>query len=123
MSEKNGSAALGFEIEEAIIFPEAEAGTKLPSTISRQQEQKFFDNAGREYALKHNQQNLGQLGKFFGANSTAPTNIAGLVIVASILLLALTFFAPVSDAADARKLLIGVLMSALSFIFGASSKK
>lgn len=119
-NEANNS---GNGIGNAVIFPEAEANSNSPPNISAQQEEAFFKNAGQEYALRHNQQNLGALGKFFGANSTAPTNIAGFVVVAAVVLLGITFFVTVQDVADARKLLIGVLLSALSFIFGASSKK
>jgi len=110
-------------IGDAVIDPSAEAAGTA-SQVSATQEQKFFTDAGRQYALAHNGQNLGLLGKFFGANSTAPTNIAGFVVVTCLLFLGITLFmGSTPDISDVRKLLIGVLSSALAFIFRASSKK
>jgi hypothetical protein len=66
---------------------------------------------------------LGVLGKFFGSNSSAPTNIAGLVVAASLILFAVTLFVAIQDAAVVRTALLGLLSSALSFMFGASTRK
>jgi len=101
----------------------AEPTATLPATVSGQEEVAFFKRSADEYELLHNQQNLGWLGKFFGANSSAPTNIAGFVIVCSLLILVGSLFSTNPEAAEARKWLIGLITSALSFIFGAASKK
>ncbi|BEP50819.1 hypothetical protein [Variovorax sp. V116] len=114
----NGSA-----IGDVIISPDAEPRAPA-STVSAQQESDFFTEGGRQYHLQHNQQNLGWLGKFFGSNATAPTNIAGFVIVTSLIVLAISFFVSGNpEIAEVRKLLGTVVISALSFLFGAATKK
>jgi hypothetical protein len=118
-----GDRAGGDPIGDAVIDPEAESGSS-GSEASARAEQQFYTDAGRQYALAHNGQNLGVLGKFFGSNATAPTNIAGLVVLTCLLFLGVTLFMPSSaDVSDIRKLLLGTLSSSLAFIFGASSKK
>ena len=87
-------------------------------------EDNFFKSGGIEERLRHNQQNLGWLGKFFGANSSAPTNIAGFVIVCSFVVYVVSFCFNVSpDLSDMRKLLGGLITTALGFIVGAATKK
>lgn len=115
-NNENGIGAL-------VISPDAEPISNAASNVSGKQEQDFFTEGGRQYNLQHNQQNLGVLGKFFGANSAAPTNIAGVVVVASLLLIAITLVVTIPDAGIVRTMLVGVLSSALSFMFGASSRK
>lgn len=71
-----------------------------------------------------NQQDLGFLGKFFGANSSAPTNIAGFVVAISLLALLVTFATGDSDnLTKGQERLIGLIGTALGFIFGAATKK
>lgn len=107
-----------------VIDPGAEPGSAGPANISAQQESDFYTRSGAQFHLLHNQQNLGFLGKFFGANSSAPTNIAGFVIICSFLILVASLFTPGNlELIEARKWLIGLITSALSFIFGAASKK
>ncbi|MES2041448.1 MAG: hypothetical protein V4495_26830 [Pseudomonadota bacterium] len=106
------------------IDPNAEPVPSQPSAVSGQQETDFFKKAGTEFQLLHNQQNLGMLGKFFSANSSASTNIAGFVIICSFLILAASFLCSSNaDLVESRKWLIGLITSAMSFIFGAASKK
>jgi len=106
------------------IDPAAEPVQNRPAAITAQDETEFYRLAGAEERLRHNEQNLGFLGKFFGANSSAPTNIAGLVVIVSLIILLISlFFTGNTEMAEARKWLIGLITSALSFIFGAASKK
>lgn len=106
-----------------MIDPTAEAGTGSTTNISAQQEMAFYTEGGRQYQLQHNQQNLGYLGKFFGANSSAPTNIAGFVIICSLIILFISLFVPGNaELVESRKWLIGLITSALSFVFGAATK-
>lgn len=109
------------------------SGTTTPRGPTGVDEQKFYEAAGDEFKLKQHQQDLGWLGKFFGSSGAAPaapTNIAGLVAVFCIFALVISFLIPANtgsvDAqrlADGQKLLMGLIGSALSFIFGAATKK
>lgn len=111
-------------IGNAAINPGAEPLNQGPSTELARQEQQFYRQSGEQYKLMQNQQDLGYLGKFFGANSSAPTNIAGFVIAMSIIMLLISYVMPETSAlSDGRKLLVGLVSSAMSFIFGAASKK
>jgi hypothetical protein len=106
------------------IDPTAEHSQGGAAVVSGKQEEQFFKEGGEQFRLAHNQQNLGYLGQFFGANSSAPTNIAGFVIVLSLLFLLLSLFSTGNaEVAEARKLAIGLISTALAFIFGAASKK
>lgn len=112
------------DIGELVINPDAEAPAGGNSNLAARAEENFYTQSGIQFRLQHNQQNLGWLGKFFGANSTAPTNIAGFVIVCSLVLLLVSLFLPTNaELADTRKYLGSVILSALSFIFGAATKK
>jgi hypothetical protein len=73
---------------------------------------------------QHNRETRGFLGKFFGSGSSASTNIAGLVALGSLALIAASLLvAPTPEVVDARKWLCSLITSTLSFIFGAASKK
>jgi len=112
------------QIGNVTIDPNAEPLNQGPANGLAQQEQQFFRQGGEQYKLMQNQQDLGYLGKFFGANSSAPTNIAGFVIALSMITLIFTFAMTESPSlADGQKLLIGLISSAMAFIFGAASKK
>ena len=90
--------------------------------VSARAEEDFFKQGGENYKLAHNQQNLGLIGKLFGSNSSAPTNIAGFVILCSFAILLVSLFFPGNpDLVESRKWLIGLITSAMSFIFGAAS--
>lgn len=111
-------------IGSVLIDPGAEPHAQGPGTVSAQQEVDFYKQAAAQHQLLHNQQTLGYLGKFFGASSAAPTNIAGLVAICSLIVLVVSVFVPSNpELTEARKWLIGLITSALSFIFGAASKK
>lgn len=106
-----------------VIDPAAEPGAASTSNYSAQREAEFYSDAGRQYQLLHNQQNLGYLGKLFGSNSSAPTNIAGFVILCSLVILLISLFVTGNaELVESRKWLIGLITSALSFVFGAASK-
>lgn len=120
MSVDNGTS--GKEVGSFVIDPDAERGTGS-SSVTAQQEAEFYHDGGRQYKLLHNQQNLGYLGKLFGSNSSAPTNIAGFVIVFCLIILVVSFFFPANpELVEPRKWIVGLITSALSFIFGAASK-
>jgi hypothetical protein len=118
-TEQADAAGIG----SAPIDPQAESVSRLPATVSPQQERDFYKDSGSEFKLQQNWQELGFLGKFFGASSSAPTNIAGFVAVACLTALIGSLFTSGADIVEARKLLIGLITSALAFIFGAASKK
>lgn len=106
------------------IDPSAEQTQAGAPTVSGKQEEQFFREGGEQFRLAHNQQNLGFLGKFFGANSSAPTNIAGFVIVLSLVFLVGSLFVTGNpEVSEARKAVFALISSALAFIFGAASKK
>ena len=110
------------------IDPGAEPnGRDVQPIVTGKDESDFFRLAAARDALKHNEQNLGWLGKLFGSNgsnSPAATNIAGLVVCASLLFLGLSWLLPHSaEIADFRKLMVGLVSTALAFIFGAATKK
>lgn len=110
-------------IDQVVIDPGAEEVNALPSNAIAQQEESFYSASGRQYALMHNQQNLGFLGKFFGANSSAPTNIAGFVIVCALVILCASFFfSGNAELVELRKWLLGLITTALGFVFGAATK-
>lgn len=104
------------------IDPKAEQNAP-PAGATAQQEAAFYRRSGQQW-LAHNQQNLGLLGRVFGSSSAAPTNIAGTVVLCCLTLVGLTWFVKVEgDVGQLRTILIGLIGSALSFIFGAASKK
>jgi hypothetical protein len=106
------------------INPAAE-GTPPLINGSGNEEEAFFANGKEHFHLQHNQQNLGWLGKFWGAStSAAPTNIAGFVIGVSALLIVGSFGVTESaELNEARKWLYGLTTSALGFVFGSATKK
>lgn len=121
MATGNGSDG---DIGEIVIDPDAEPIANGNANQAAQQEEEFYAMSGVQFRLQHNQQNLGWLGKFFGANSTAPTNIAGFVILVSMAMMFVTFFfTNNSELSETRKWLGNVVMTALGFIVGAATKK
>ncbi|MDH1526692.1 hypothetical protein [Pseudomonas mosselii] len=106
------------------IDPAAEAAA--PALNGSGNDENAFFAAGKEhFQLQHNQQNLGWLGKFWGATDrAAPTNIAGFVIGISALLIVGSFFLTESaELNEARKWLYGLTTSALGFVFGTATKR
>ncbi|WP_455154805.1 hypothetical protein [Cupriavidus campinensis] len=107
----------------APIDPGAEANRPAPPGVTPEQEEQFYESAGVQYRLMHNQQNLGLLGKLFGNGSAAQTNIAGMVILLCFLFLVGSYFLPAgADAGNIRTVLVGLIGSALGFIFGSRQK-
>lgn len=77
-----------------------------------------------EYNILEQRQNLGWLGRLFGANTAAPTNIAGLVILLCFLFFGASLILPSEpELAEARKLAFAIISSGMAYIFGAASKK
>ncbi|MBP6897310.1 MAG: hypothetical protein KBC94_23080 [Pseudacidovorax sp.] len=109
-------------IENAVIRPEAEAGrAQAQASASAEQEARFYDEAGRQYALQQNRQAMGWLGKFWGSGG-ASTNIAGLVaFVALAIYVASMVFSP-PDASNIRSGMLALATAALGYIFGSSKK-
>lgn len=106
------------------IDPKAESASAPSVNATGRQEIEFYDQSGKHYNLLHNQQNLGWLGKFWGASSAAPTNIAGFVIAVSAVMIAASYVIPEApDLAEGRKLFATLATSALGFVFGAATKK
>ncbi|KWC46623.1 hypothetical protein WL52_17560 [Burkholderia ubonensis] len=60
----------------------------------------------------------------FGSNSSAPTNIVGLVVLASFIFIAISFFVPASstDLGVIRTGLISLMSTAVGYIFGSTKK-
>jgi hypothetical protein len=109
-----------------IIVPTAEPTTASANNplATGQQEQASYEQAALEHRLLENGQNLGWLGKFFGSGPNAPTNIAGFVVVACFMGIVATFFKePNLQTSDLQKLLFGVMLTALGYLFGSNSKK
>lgn len=106
-------------IEQLKISPEAEEAGRSPANISAQREAAYFADGAEEYRLRHNQQNLGWLGKWFGAGSAAPTNIAGLILVLSFLLLGTTLCFENSE--DFREKIYTIITLTLGYLFGATT--
>lgn len=106
------------------IDPTAEAAASQ-ITGSGNDENAFFANGKEHFQLQHNQQNLGWLGKFWGAtNTAAPTNIAGFVIgISAVLIICSFLIEQTAELSEARKWLYGLTTSALGFVFGSATKK
>ena len=107
------------------IDPEAELPTtNSASAVSGQQEVDFYSWTGEQAKLAAHRQNLGYLGKFFGANASAPSNIAGFVVGLSMLMVFATFaLSGDQSMIDARNHLFSLIAGAVGFLFGATNKK
>lgn len=111
-------------IASATIDASAEPIQTLAANVTAQEEAEFYRRSSATFQLEQNRQNLGVLGRFFGSNSAASTNIAGAVVGVSLIGVFVTLFFPGNEElAETRKGLIGLITAALSFIFGAASKK
>jgi len=111
-------------IASAPIDASAEPIQALSHDVTAQDEAEFYRRSSATFQLEQNRQNLGVLGRFFGANSAASTNIAGAVVGVSLMGVFVTLFFPGNaELAEARKGLLGLITAALGFIFGAASKK
>lgn len=79
------------DIDQLIIDPKAEGSASQSRTGSGKDEVQFFTGAGEQYKLLHNQQSLGLLGKLWGSSNSAPTNIAGLLLLLCFVFGAMSF--------------------------------
>jgi hypothetical protein len=106
-------------VDKLVVDPKAE-GVPKPGTATAQDEDRFYSEDAERYKLLHAQQNLGQLGKLWGSSTSAPTNIAGLLLVLCFVLVALSFLPTQSvELVDARKWLYSVTTMIVGFLFGA----
>lgn len=81
----------------------------------------LFEKHRSQHEVTIREMERGWLGKFFGMGGSTGINIAGLVCVLTFLLLALSLFIEIKgDVSTVRAALIGLIASALSYIFGAS---
>lgn len=111
-------------IASVTIDASAEPMQAPSANVTAQDEAEFYRRSSATFQLEHNRQNLGVLGRFFGSNSAASTNIAGAVVGVSLIGVFVTLFFPGNaELAETRKGLLGLITAALSFIFGAASKK
>ena len=65
---------------------------------------------------------IGWMRKLFGSRKHAPTNIAGTVLLLSLVGLGLLAFVPVADAAvrpDLIKIFSAIALAALGYVFGS----
>jgi prophage regulatory protein len=118
------ASAIDAFIARRIGDPANETFGKQRAAGSAQHETDFSAERRARFSPGQVRQNLGFLGKLFGSGSSAPTNIAGLVALGSLALIAASFVvAPTPEIVDARKWLSALITSALGFIFGSASKK
>lgn len=112
------------DIGEVQIVPSAETIDRTaPATVSAADETKFYRHSGEEAKLQQGRQELGFLGQFFGSYTAAPTNTAGFIAVASLVIYLVSYFVDTPDAVELRRNLITLISSALAYIFGAGAKK
>ena len=104
----------GNSIANAIIDPDAEEISTAPSSVTAQQEEKFYSLSAMQHRIELQKLELGYLGKFFGSGSKA---------VVALVLFVLTFFLKVDDVGAVRSGMLSIVTSALGYIFGAASKK
>lgn len=120
-AQKGGVAE---QIATARIDPAAEPSNGQVPGVSGQKESEVFAASAKRHELDILRQEMGTLGQFFGASTSAPTNIAGLVLVAVFLFVGLSFLLPSSaDLNDARKWAYTLGTGALGYLFGAAKKK
>lgn len=74
--------------------------------------------------LDHNKQNLGWFGKVLGGGDNLTNNIAALVLLMCFVGIFITLCMDNMklDTAETKKLLFGVIMTTIGFIFGSSKK-
>lgn len=104
-----------------VVDPKAE-GVPKPGAATAQDEDRFYSEDAERYKLLHNQQKLGHLGKVWGSSSSAPTNIAGMLLFLTVILVVVSFFPTQTTALDGlRTWLYGVATTSMGFLFGAKT--
>lgn len=109
------------EIGEFTVDPGAERYPVGPSAVSAEQETAFWKETGEQERLRRGAQELGMLGWFFGGER-APTNIAGLIIVSSMIVLVGSYFVQGQDLPELRKWMQGFIALTLGYLFGSNKK-
>lgn len=123
MTSNSGVKPPQLPIDEVPIDPKAEAISTTRGQATGQDESNFFAEDAARYKLLHNQQKLGLLGKLWGSSSSAPTNIAGMLLILCIVIVCCSFF-PTNQTPgldDLRKWLYGITTTCLGFLFGAKT--
>lgn len=122
MTVDRGPTPPQLPIDEVVIDPKAEAVSTGRGKTTGQDESKFFAEDAERYKLLHNQQKLGHLGKVWGSSSSAPTNIAGMLLFLTVVLVVVSFFPAQTTALDGlRTWLYGVATTSMGFLFGAKT--
>lgn len=123
MSPDGGSGPRTPNIDQLIIDPKAEGGAGQLRTGSGKDEVQFYVEAGEQYKLLHNQQSLGLLGKLWGSSNSAPTNIAGLLLLLCFVFGGMSFVITESaELTEARKWLLGFTTTVVGFLFGTGTR-
>ena len=84
------------------------------------------EDVTQRYALEQTRMSLesGFLGKFFGAATNAPTNIAGLIALLLTLSCIVALFFPSNiPALEFLKLVLPVITGVLGYLFGKSTRE
>jgi hypothetical protein len=84
------------------------------------------EDVTQRYALEQTRMSLesGFLGKFFGAATNAPTNIAGLIALLLTLSCIVSLFFPSNiPALEFLKLVLPVITGVLGYLFGKSTRE
>lgn len=120
MTGEDGNAPPQLPIDEVPIDPKAERVPTKRAQATGQDEDKFFAADAEKFKLLHNAQTLGHLGKLWGSSSSAPTNIAGMLLILCIIMVCVSFFpAQTTGLEDLRKWLYSITTTSLGFLFGA----
>lgn len=116
--EKALEARLNAGIAALKVDPDAEPIQTNGSTVSAEEEIGFYRDAGIEYQLLQNQQNLGVIGKFIGAKSAASTNVVVIVVVCSFVALIFSLF--LDDMSEVRTGLFSTISGSMGYLFGSN---
>ena len=84
------------------------------------------EDVTQRYTLEQTRMSLesGFLGKFFGAATNAPTNIAGLIALLLTLSCIVSLFVPSNiPALEFLKLVLPVITGVLGYLFGKSTRE
>lgn len=111
-------------IGDAVIDPGAEPSFSRSGNGLANAEAESYDVAKLRHEMELAKHSGGYLGRLFGTGQSAATNIAGVVIVVCLIMVCmLALFGSGERAEDFTKVLIGVVLTALGYLFGASSRK
>lgn len=112
------------EIATAPIDPSAEPSQGSVPGVTGKKESEQFALAAKQHELDVLKHELGWLGKLWGGNGAAPTNIGGLILILVFVFIICTLFFPSNtELNDARKWSYALGSAALGYLFGAASNK